>query len=62
MKVEVDSGRCQGHARCNVMCPEVFDLDDAGYAVVRDAHVPAALEDDVLDAVANCPEQAITTR
>jgi ferredoxin len=59
MKVIVDPDVCQGHARCWEISPEVFSLDEAGHAVVRSAEVPAQFEEDVEDAVANCPERAI---
>jgi ferredoxin len=62
MKVEVDSTLCQGHARCYEICPDVFDLDDAGFAVVRTPDVPPGLESDGLGAAGNCPEGAISTR
>ncbi len=60
MKVSVDADLCQGHARCWEICPEVFDLDDEGHAVVVQPEVPAELEDKARDAVANCPERAIS--
>jgi ferredoxin len=60
MKVVVDPDRCQGHARCWEICPEVFSLDEEGHSVVPVADVPAELEAKVSRAVANCPERAIT--
>jgi ferredoxin len=59
MKVSVDPERCQGHARCWEICPDVFSLDEEGHADVVAAEVPPALEDDVRRAVRNCPERAI---
>jgi ferredoxin len=59
MQVSVDPDRCQGHARCWDICPEVFDLDDEGHARVKAADVPPGLADKVRDAVRNCPERAI---
>jgi ferredoxin len=59
MDVTVDSAKCQGHARCNLIAPEVFDLDDAGFVVLLTPHVSPELETDVLSAVTNCPERAI---
>ncbi|MWA03522.1 ferredoxin [Actinomadura sp. LD22] len=59
MKVSVDPDRCQGHARCWDICPEVFDLDEQGHGTVTLPEVPARLEAKVSDAVANCPERAI---
>jgi ferredoxin len=61
VRVEVSSERCQGHNRCYVLAPELFDVDDLGSAVVRgDGSVPAELEHKARLAVANCPEYAIT--
>ena len=60
MRVSVDADRCQGHARCWDICPEVFDLDDEGHALVTSSDVPTNLEDEVREAVRNCPERAIT--
>jgi len=60
MKVTVDEDRCEGHARCWEICPEVFSLDDVGHATVAVDEVPAALESEVAKAASNCPERAIT--
>jgi ferredoxin len=60
MKVSVDEDRCQGHARCWAICPEVFDLDDEGHAVVITPDVPSELEAKAREAADNCPERAIT--
>ncbi len=60
MRVHVDSERCQGHNRCYALAPELFDVDDLGYATeVGDGTVPAAMEEQARLAVANCPELAI---
>lgn len=62
MRVHVDQDKCQGHNRCIVVAPELFEVDELGTAsVVGDGHVPPALEDDARLAVDNCPEYAITT-
>ena len=60
MNVAVDPDRCQGHARCWEICPEVFSLDEVGHSVVASGDVPSALEAEVTKAAANCPERAIT--
>jgi len=60
VRVSVDEDRCQGHARCWAICPEVFDLDDEGHAVVAQPDVPAELEARAREAADNCPERAIT--
>jgi ferredoxin len=61
VNVAVDPNLCQGHARCTLSCPEVFDVDDDGFAVVLTPHVAALHEAAVEDAVLNCPERAIST-
>lgn len=60
MKVAVDADKCQGHARCWEICPEVFSLDDEGHSVVADPDVPPELEAKAREAVDNCPERAIS--
>ena len=60
LKVHVDPDKCQGHARCKALAPELFELDEYGNArEVGDGTVPAALEDSAWLAKANCPEIAI---
>jgi len=61
MRVRVDGEKCQGHNRCYALVPELFDVDDLGYAHERDdGKVPKELEEKARLAVANCPERAIT--
>jgi ferredoxin len=60
VKVAVNDDICQGHARCWEICPEVFTLDDEGHSHAMDGEVPPALEAKVLEAVANCPERALS--
>ena len=60
MKVRVDRDRCQGHARCAALAPELFVLDELGNAQeAGDGTVPPALVDKAYLAKANCPELAI---
>lgn len=61
MKVTVDDDRCRGHAVCCSLCPEVFALNDDGYAEVQVPEVPVEFEQAVRDAVDRCPERAITS-
>ena len=35
MRIEFDRSACQGHNRCYLLAPELFDVDDEGYAVLR---------------------------
>jgi ferredoxin len=60
LKIHVDPDKCQGHARCKALAPELFELDDYGNAHESgDGVVPASLEDKAYLARANCPEFAI---
>ena len=60
MKVHVDQARCQGHTLCAGVAPDVFLLRETdGHAYVEIDVVPPELEDAVVAAAANCPEQAI---
>ena len=61
MRIEFERDRCQGHNRCYMLAPELFDTDDEGYAVLRgDGSVPEGLERQARLAADNCPEFAIT--
>jgi len=61
VRVHVDGDKCQGHNRCYALAPELFDVDDLGYAhEVGDGTVPTGMEDKARMAAANCPEFAIT--
>jgi ferredoxin len=61
VRVKVDSEKCQGHNRCYSLAPELFEVDDFGYATeVGDGTVPAEQESQARLAAANCPEFAIT--
>ena len=56
----VDQDKCQGHARCKSLAPELFNLDEYGNAhEIGNGTVPNGLEDKAWLAQANCPEIAI---
>jgi len=60
LKVHVNQDKCQGHARCKSLAPDLFDLDEYGNAhEIGDGSVPAGLEDKAYLAQSNCPEIAI---
>jgi ferredoxin len=60
MRIVYDRTACQGHNRCYLLAPELFDVDDEGFAVLRvEGEVPADLERKAQLAVDNCPEYAI---
>jgi ferredoxin len=62
MKITFDRPACQGHNRCYVLAPELFDVDQDGFAILRvdpSEDVPADLEEKARLAAENCPEFAI---
>ncbi|MEV4238187.1 MULTISPECIES: ferredoxin [unclassified Nocardia] len=61
MKVSVDSDRCRGHGVCTGLCPQVFAINDDGYAQVQMSDVPEEFSAAVESAAQACPEQAIET-
>ena len=61
MRITVDADKCQGHNRCSALAPDLFDIDELGYASARhEGRVPAGQEANAELAVANCPEYAIS--
>ena len=60
MRISVDREICQGHNRCVVEAPHLFDLDDdlKSVAVVPEVH--GEDEHAATAAARNCPERAIT--
>ena len=66
MRIQFDRDACQGHNRCYLLAPELFDVDDDGYAVLLvdrlgpGGDVPEELRDKAELAADNCPEYAIT--
>jgi ferredoxin len=61
VKVQIDSGWCQGHGRCYDLAPDLFGDDEEGYGqVLGDGVVPPGMQRQAQLAVANCPERAIS--
>lgn len=60
LRVRVNPERCQGHARCVALAPELFEVDAFGEAhEIADGWVSSTLEGKAWLARANCPELAI---
>lgn len=58
LDVAIERDRCIGSGNCAYWLPAVFELDDDGYAVVRD---PAgAGEGDIVTTAQRCPSRAIS--
>lgn len=59
MRVEVDHDRCEGNAVCVGIAPDLFDLDDNDYAVMKVDEIPADQEELAEQAIAECPRAAL---
>ncbi|SBS79338.1 Ferredoxin [uncultured Mycobacterium sp.] len=62
MKIEVDFGLCEANAICVGIIPEVFDLDDQDYLHVLNDDVTPENEEQIREAVRQCPRQAISIK
>jgi ferredoxin len=60
--IAIDRIRCDGYGMCAELLPELIELDDWGYPIVRDAAVPEDLADHARRAVAACPVLALRLR
>ena len=60
MKVTVDHDRCEGHGKCELSAPEVFELRDDDLSYVKVEEVPEDLREKVDRAIRLCPRQAIS--
>ena len=58
MKVKVDYEECTGCALCVDICPEVFEMIDV-LAVAKQNEVPSGAEESCMQAVEDCPVEAI---
>jgi ferredoxin len=61
MKIKYDRNLCCGHNRCYSLAPEIWDVDDEGYAILRiEGAIPTELEEKAQLTADNCPEFAIS--
>lgn len=58
--IVIDTAVCSGHGRCYSLHPELFDVDDSGYPLIRNETISAEHVAGAQDAAGNCPEAAIT--
>lgn len=59
MKAKVDADLCIGCELCAGTVPDVFSMDGS-VAVAIDSDIDAGLEDDVRNAIDECPVEAIS--
>ncbi len=58
MKVKVDPDECTGCALCVDTCPDIFEMVD-NLAVAKQDEVPSRTEESCMQAVEDCPVEAI---
>ncbi len=58
-RLVVDPEKCQGHNRCQALAPDLFRVDDLGFASATGDTMPDAMLEKATLAVRNCPEFAI---
>ena len=59
MRVIVDRDRCEGNAVCAGIAPDIFDLDDDDYAVVKTDPILPGHERLAEQSIAECPRAAL---
>jgi ferredoxin len=59
VKVRIDATRCKAYGVCFRISPTMFQADEWGYSSARQQHVPPDLEQEVGEAMRQCPEEAI---
>jgi ferredoxin len=58
-RVEVDRERCVGSGTCEMIAPDVFEVDDDGIVVVRRPAPEGEDAEAAEEAVRACPTQAL---
>lgn len=61
MKIFIDRTRCVGHARCQAIAPDLYDLDDDGFIAIDGFTVPEGSERSARNGARGCPERIIRT-
>ncbi|MFE2089158.1 ferredoxin [Streptomyces sp. NPDC059460] len=60
MKVHVEASKCDGYGLCHEVAPQLFELDEWGYAsAVGYGVVPAGQEEIAGQAERSCPNLAV---
>jgi ferredoxin len=57
--IAVDRIKCDGHGVCADLLPEMIELDDWGYPIIRPGAIPEAAMSHARRAVSDCPTLAL---
>jgi ferredoxin len=57
--IAIDRIRCDGYGSCAELLPEMIDLDDWGYPIIRPGAIPEGLLPHARMAVDTCPVLAL---
>lgn len=60
MRIVVDWEKCTGMGMCESSAPDVFEVDDDGALILHSEEAPEGQEDEVREAVAACPTEALS--
>ena len=60
LKIIADRSKCQGHARCYALAPDIFALNEEGYIDFDERVIATDREKRARQAVRACPENALT--
>lgn len=59
MRIHIALDECEAHGMCALNEPDLYELDDDGYAAVADLVVPEGMEAAARNGVSRCPMSAI---
>lgn len=59
MRIHIALDECEAHGMCALTEPELYELDDDGYAANSDFVVPDGLEAAARNGASRCPMSAI---
>lgn len=57
--IGIDRIKCDGHGVCADLLPEMIELDDWGYPIIRPGAIPASVLPHARRAVSGCPTLAL---
>jgi len=58
-RLRVNPIACDGRGLCAEVAPDLIILDDWGYPIIRQGHLPAGLQGQAGEAVWICPKLAL---